>query len=101
MLTLLSREFTVDLPPEQAWQHLARVEHWPSWARHIKRVVVTPPGEVGPKSTGVIHLTNGVKSSFTMTEFNPYTNWKWVGNFLWLVVDYDHRFEKLNSFQTR
>lgn len=27
---LLRREFTVELPLEKAWQHLTRVEHWPS-----------------------------------------------------------------------
>ncbi len=25
-----------------------------------------------------IHLANGIKSTFQMTEFNPYRNWKWV-----------------------
>lgn len=59
-----------------------------------------PPGELGPKSTGLIHLSNGIKSAFTMTEFSPYRNWKWVGGFLWLTVRYDHRFEELNPTQT-
>ena len=101
MIQLLRREFTVDLPIEQAWQHLARVEHWPSWAKHIKRVRVEPPGQLGPKSTGRIRLNNGVKSAFAMTEFNPYHNWKWVGGFLWLTVHYDHRFEELTAARTK
>jgi hypothetical protein len=101
MITLLRREFTVELPLKKAWQHLARIEQWPSWAKHIKQVAVQPPGELGPKSTGLIHLSNGVKSAFTMTEFNPYRNWKWVGGFLWLTVHYDHRFEELNPTQTK
>ena len=71
MITLLRREFKVDIPREKAWQHLARVEQWPSWAKHIKHVEMTPAGELGPKSTGIIHLSNGVKSAFRMTEFNP------------------------------
>src|SRR6266852_7538661 len=37
MITLLRREFTVELPLEKAWQHFARVEQWPSWAKHIKQ----------------------------------------------------------------
>ena len=78
----LRREFTVELPVEKAWQHLARVEQWPSWAKHIKQVEVQPPGELGPESTGRFHLTNGIKPEFKMTEFNPYRNWKWVGGFL-------------------
>jgi hypothetical protein len=101
MITLLRREFTVELPLEEAWQYLARVEQWPSWARHIKQVEVQPPGELGPESTGRLHLTNGLKPTFTVTEFNPYRNWKWVGRFLWLTCHYDHRFEELNPAQTR
>lgn len=101
MTTLLHREFTVDLPLEKAWQHLARVEQWPSWARHIKQIALQPAGELGLGSTGIIHLSNGIKSAFTMTEFNPYRNWKWIGGFLWLTVGYDHRFEELNPRQTK
>jgi hypothetical protein len=93
----LRREFTVELPVEKAWQHLARVEQWPSWARHIRRIDVQPPGELGPTSTGRLHLTNGIKPVFAVTEFQPFQNWKWVGGFLWLTVYYDHRFEELNS----
>ena len=108
MIMLLRREFIVDLPVEQAWQHFARVEQWPSWAKHIKQVEVRPPGELGPESTGRLHLSNGVKSGwpgssavFTVTEFNPYHNWKWVAGFLWLTCHYDHRFEELNPTQTK
>ena len=101
MITLLRREFTVELPLEKTWQHLARVEQWPSWARHIKQVEVQPPGELGPKSTGCMQLTNGLKPMWTVVEFNPYRNWQWVGGFLWLMVYYDHRFEELNPTQTK
>jgi hypothetical protein len=101
MITLLRREFTVELPLEKAWQHLARVEQWPSWARHIKQVELQPPGELGPESTGRMRLTNGLKPAWTVTEFNPHRNWKWVGGFLWLTVHYDHRFEELNAIQTK
>ena len=34
-----------------------------------------------------------------MTEYNPGRNWKWIGPFLWLTIEYDHRFEALNSDQ--
>ncbi len=108
MITLLRREFTVKLPLEKAWRHLARIEQWPSWAKHIKQVEMRPPGELGPESMGRLHLNNWVKSgwrgssaTFTMTEFNPYHNWKWVAGFLWLTCHYDHRFEELNPTQTK
>jgi uncharacterized membrane protein len=101
MITLLRREFTVELPLEMAWQHLARVEQWPSWAKHIKHVEVQPPGAFELGSKGRMRLTNGLKPAWTVTEFNPYRNWKWVGGFLWLTVHYDHQFEELNPTQTK
>ena len=97
----LRREFTVDLPVEEAWRHLARLEKWPSWAKHIKQIEVQPPGELGPGSTGHMQLTSGLKPTWAVVEFNPYRNWKWVGGFLWLTVHYDHRFEEQNSTQTK
>ena len=97
----IQREFVVEVPQEAAWQGLSQIERWPSWARHIKRVEMIPAGELGPKSKGVIHLTNGVKSEFSMTEFNPYRNWKWVGAFFWLTIYYDHVFAPLDPRRTK
>jgi hypothetical protein len=108
MITLLRREFTVNQPVTKAWQHLARVEQWPSWAKHIKQVDVQPPGDLGPGSTGHLYLNNGLKrgwpgssAAFTVTTFNPYHDWKWVAPFLWLTCHYDHIFEELNPTQTK
>jgi hypothetical protein len=101
MVTLIRREFTVRVPSQMAWHHLARIERWPSWAPHIKRIELQPPGEVGPESTGVIHLTNGIKPTFRVTEFSPPRSWKWVGRFLWVTVVYDHLFERLDAGRTR
>lgn len=104
MTTLLLREvreFAVDLPVEKAWKHLARVEQWLSWAKHIKQVDAQPPGELRPESKVRIKLTNGATCPFAMTEFNPYRNWKWVGGFLWLTIHFDHQFVALNATQTK
>src|SRR5438876_11318248 len=101
MVTLIQREFTVGVPLQRAWDHLARVEQWPSWAPHIKKIELQPPGVLGPESTGVIHLANGMKPVFRVTEFNPPRKWKWVGAFLWLTVIYDHRFEPLDAEHTK
>ena len=101
MVTLIQREFTVGVPLQKAWEHLAQVERWPSWAAHIKRIDLQPPGPLGPQSTGVIHLANGMKPAFRMTEFNPPRNWKWVGPFLWATVIYDHQFEQLDAEHTK
>jgi hypothetical protein len=60
-----------------------------------------PPGELGPESAGRLHLTNGIKPVFKVTEFIPYRSWKWVGHFLWLTIHYDHQFEPVNPSRTR
>ena len=100
MITLLRREFTVDRPPGEAWEHLAQVTRWTSWARHIARVELRPDA-LGPDTSGTIHLRNGVKSTFVMTEFDPPRSWKWAGPFLWLTVHYDHRFVEAGPGRTR
>jgi hypothetical protein len=101
MVTLIDRQFTVNASLEKAWQHLARVDRWPTWAHHIKHIELNPPGELNSEASGNIHLANGIKSTLRMTEFNAYRNWKWVGPFLWLTVHYDHCFESMNDHQTR
>src|SRR5215475_2331591 len=94
MVILIAREFTVDVPLRTAWDHLAHLEQWPSWARHIKRIDLKPPGQLGLRSAGVVYLANGIKQTFRITEFRLYENWKWVGPFLWLTVHYDHRLSR-------
>jgi hypothetical protein len=101
MLTLIHREFIVDIPLDAAWQHLAQVERWPSWAKHIKNVELVPAGELTASTRGKFHLANGIKSEFRMTELKPPHNWKWVGPFLWLRIEYDHRFEAIDRQRTK
>jgi polyketide cyclase/dehydrase/lipid transport protein len=101
MITLIVREFTVDVGSQHAWEHLARIEQWPSWALHIKEIELVPRGELGPRSTGVIHLANGLKATFRVTEFNPPHNWSWVSRLLWFTVIYDHRFAALDVEHTK
>ena len=101
MTVVLRREFIVSVTPRQAWEHLEKVEQWPTWARHIKRIELHPPGSLRAHSYGVIHLRNGVRSTFKMVEFNPHRNWRWVGPFLWMTVDYDHQFEAVDESSTR
>ncbi len=72
----IRREFVVDAPLERAWQHLARVEAWPSWAA-------------------------GLKARFAVTEFVPKSHWKWISNFLGATIHYDHRFEPINHDRTK
>ena len=101
MLTLLTREFVVEAPLHAAWNFLSEVERWPLWARHIRSIRLAPPGALTAASSGKIRLTNGVSSTFRVVEFLPGKSWMWVGKFLWLTVEYDHRFEALDSGRTR
>jgi polyketide cyclase/dehydrase/lipid transport protein len=101
VIPLLRRAFTVDAPLPAAWAHLARIEAWPSWAKHIARVRLVPAGELGARSTGVIRLRVGATSPFAMTVWDPPRRWTWEGPFLWLRIRYDHLFEEVDPNQTR
>lgn len=100
MVRLLERRFRVQVPLEKAWRHLEKVEDWPSWARHIRRIDLTPTGPLRPDSAGAIILTNGIRSVFRMEELNPGVNWKWAGPFLWITVHYDHQFAQVGQGET-
>ncbi len=92
MVRLLERRFRVRVPLETAWRHLEKVEQWPTWARHIRRIDLQPSGPLRADSTGALVLTNGIRATFRMEELNPGANWKWGGPFLWIRVHYDHQF---------
>ncbi len=98
---LVRREFTVDVPLKQAWDHLANVESWPSWAEHIKRVTLRPPGPLTDHSAGRFRLVGGARSTFRMVSYEPPARWQWVGRFLTVDVHYDHRFEAVDDDHTR
>src|SRR5690242_10649218 len=98
---LVRRDFTVDVPLQQAWDHLANVESWTSWAKHIKRVTMTPAGSLTEDSAGAFRLAGGARSTFRMEDYDPPTRWRWVGRFLTARVHYDHRFEAIDDAHTR
>jgi hypothetical protein len=100
-VTRLERDFEVRLDRDRVWAHVARVEAWPSWARHIRRVVLEPVGELTPETAGAVHLAGGIRSTFRMETLDPPSRWLWVGKFLWSTVRYDHRFEDLGATLTR
>jgi hypothetical protein len=47
MRTYLERTLDAPVSPVVAWDHLARVTDWPSWAPHIRRIEIDPPGALG------------------------------------------------------
>jgi hypothetical protein len=91
----------VDAPLDRAWHHFARAAAWPSWHTDLKRVEVTPAGELGPESVATLHLHKGPSTTFRMTEFVPYQHWTWVARALWFTINYDHRFERVDDNTTR
>jgi carbon monoxide dehydrogenase subunit G len=101
MRRILEREFTVGVPLHRAWDHLAAIENWPSWAGHIRSVEKQPDGPLCAETTGTIRLTNGFASTFVMTELNPPRSWKWVGPFLGCRIHYDHVLAEIDEHQTR
>ncbi len=89
---LLRREFTVDLPLDDAWRALADVATWPTWAGHLRRVSVTPPGPVGATSVGTLSFRPVGRSAFRISAYDEHNHWEWVGRVLWLTIRYDHHF---------
>jgi carbon monoxide dehydrogenase subunit G len=98
---LVRREFSVAVPLDRAWDHLANVEAWTSWAKHIKSVTLQPPGSVTAHSAGEFRLAGGARSTFRMEDYDPPSRWQWVGRFLTANVHYDHRFEVIDAGHTR
>jgi hypothetical protein len=96
-MRLLERRFRAQAPLEAVWAHLERVEAWPTWAKHIERVELAPSGPLAVGSRGTIHLRNGIVSTFEVTGLEQWVRWIWSGPFLWLTVEYDHRFERIEA----
>ena len=86
---------------QQAWDHLANVEAWTSWAKHIKRVSLHPSGSLTEDSVGAFRLAGGARSTFRMETYEPPVRWQWVGRFLTVDVHYDHRFEPVDTDHTQ
>ena len=91
---IIDRSFRVRAPLEVAWNHVAQIEEWPSWAKHIRSVMKSPPGPLSRDTRATLKLTNGVKTTFQMIEFEPLRHWKWIGPFLGLQIHYDHIFSQ-------
>ena len=101
MKRLIDESFEVAVPLTAAWDHLAQIERWPSWAKHIKSVIRNPAGPLSVDTEGTINLSIGVATTFKMTEFEPMRHWKWRGGLLGAQLDYDHVFTALAPARTR
>jgi uncharacterized membrane protein len=101
MKRLIDQSFEVAVPLKAAWDHLAQIEKWPSWAKHIKSVIRNPAGPLSVDTAGTINLSIGVATTFKMTELEPMRHWKWRGGLLGAQLDYDHVFTALAPARTR
>lgn len=97
----VKRVFEVDAPLEEAWHRLAEVERWPEWAPHITSVTVSPPGELGPTSSGAFQIKRLGRTTFRMSVWEPPVHWEWVGGLPGVRIYYDHRFESSAPAATR
>jgi carbon monoxide dehydrogenase subunit G len=89
----VERTFEVAVLPDRAWSRLAQVERWPEWAPHITAVELSPAGDLGPGSSGALHIRRLGRNTFRMTAWDPPRRWEWTGAMAGLRVVYDHRFE--------
>lgn len=53
---------------------------------------MTPPGLIGPTSTGSLSFRPFGGSRFQVSAFDEGVHWEWLGAVLWLKIRYDHRF---------
>ena len=97
---VIDKSFIVRAPIEVAWNHVAEIEKWPSWAKHIRSVVKSPPGPISSDTRATLKLANGLKTTFQMIEFEPLRHWKWAGPFLGSQILYDHIFSRDEHGQT-
>jgi hypothetical protein len=99
--TAIHRAFTVEVPLNVAWDHLANIECWPSWAQHIKRVEISPSGPVTDRSTGILRVKQGGKLRFRTTEYRFLRHWIWRGHAYGIELEYGHRFEAVAEHRTQ
>jgi len=101
MREVLREQVTVDRPDTVAWNHLAELERWPTWAGHIRSMDPSPPGTLTGSTTIVLHMRIGAKTTMKVTEFEPPRRWVWEGRSFGTLIRFEHRFEPLGDGRTR
>lgn len=95
------RSFAVEAPVNIVWDHLIKIERWPSWAPHIKRVQLSPPGALTERSRGILHQRWGMTTTFAVTELRYLRHWTWRGRVMGIEVEHTHRFEATSEHRTQ
>jgi len=101
MREVVREQVIVDRPDEVAWNHLAALERWPTWAGHIRRMDPTPPGALTASTSVILFMRRGPRTTMTVTEYEPPRRWVWEGRSLRTVTRFEHRFERLGDASTR
>jgi hypothetical protein len=94
---LVERSFEVRAPANTVWTHLANVVAWPSWARHIRKITLDPPGELTPATRGRLIIKPMITTTFVMTALDAPRSWSWRGKFAGTTLDYDHRIDEVDD----
>lgn len=101
MREVVREQVVVERAAAEAWKHLARLEKWPSWAGHIKRMDPTPPGELTAQTKVKLQMRAGPSSTMVVTDYDPPWSWVWEGRSMGVTTRFEHRFEELDGGSTR
>ena len=101
MREVVREQVTVGVPPSAAWHHLSRLEEWPSWARHIRRIVPDPPGKLTGSTKVMLAMRTGPRTRMVVTDYDPPRSWVWEGTSYGVTTRFEHLFEELDAGQTR
>lgn len=101
MREVVREQVTVDVPPSAAWDHLSRLEEWPSWAGHIRRMEPDPVGELTGSTEVMLSMRAGPRTRMVVTDYDPPRSWVWEGTSYGVTTRFEHRFEELDAGETR
>ena len=101
MREVLREAVTVDRSAAVAWNHLAQLERWPTWGRHIRRMTPSPSGALTESTSVILQMRNGAKTTMVVTEFEPPRRWVWEGRSFETLTRFEHQFEPVDGGGTR
>lgn len=101
MSEVVREQVIVDRSPSAAWNHLAHLENWPSWAGHIKRMEPTPRGDLTASTQVILHMRAGPRNKMIVTEYDPPHRWVWEGRSFGVTTRFEHKFEAIDENRTR
>ncbi len=97
MREVVREQVMVDRPPQAAWDHLARLAAWPSWAGHILAMDADPPGRLTAHTEVVLHMRAGPRARMVVTDHDPPRSWVWEGDSPGVTTVFEHRFEQVGG----